>query len=66
MDQIRDEDCNDDIWLENIAVAQAMKKLSDRERAIISMRLLVVRRYPHDSSLIKSCPLESVNSMTAP
>jgi RNA polymerase sporulation-specific sigma factor len=38
MDQIRDEDCSDDIWLENIAVAQAMKKLSDRERSIISMR----------------------------
>ena len=38
MDQIRDEDCNDDVWLENIAVAQAMKKLTDRERSIISMR----------------------------
>ena len=38
MDQIRDEDCSDDVWLENIAVAQAMKKLTDRERSIISMR----------------------------
>ena len=38
MDQIRDEDCNDDAWLENIAIAQAMKKLSDRERSIITMR----------------------------
>ena len=38
MDQIRDEDCNDDVWLENIAVAQALKKLSDRERSIIAMR----------------------------
>ncbi len=38
MDQIRDEDCSDDIWLENIAVAQAMKKLTDRERSIVSMR----------------------------
>ena len=38
MDQIRDEDCSDDIWLENIAVAQAMKKLSERERSIIAMR----------------------------
>ena len=38
MDQIRDEDCNDEAWLENIAIAQAMKKLSERERSIISMR----------------------------
>ena len=38
MDQIRDEDCSDDVWLENIAVAQALKKLSDRERSIIAMR----------------------------
>ncbi len=38
MDQIRDEDSSDEIWLENIAVAEAMKKLSDRERAIIKMR----------------------------
>ena len=38
MDQIRDEECTDDAWLENIAVAEAMKKLSDRERSIIAMR----------------------------
>ena len=38
MDQIRDEDCNDEAWLENIAVTEAMKKLTDRERAIINMR----------------------------
>ena len=38
MDQIRDEDCSDEAWLENIAVAEAMKKLTDRERAIINMR----------------------------
>lgn len=38
MDQIRDEECSDDIWLENIAVAQAMKKLTERERSIIAMR----------------------------
>jgi RNA polymerase sporulation-specific sigma factor len=25
-------------WLENIAITEAMKKLSDRERAIIHMR----------------------------
>ena len=38
MDQIRDEECNDDVWLENIAVAEALKKLSERERSIINMR----------------------------
>lgn len=38
MDQICDEDCNDDGWLENIAVSEAMKKLSDREKSIITMR----------------------------
>lgn len=38
MDQIRDEDCSDEGWLENIAVSEAMKRLSDRERSIINMR----------------------------
>lgn len=38
MDQIRDEDSNDEMWLENIAVSEAMKKLSERERSIIMMR----------------------------
>ena len=38
MDQIRDEECNDEWWLENIAIAEAMKKLSDREKSIITMR----------------------------
>ncbi len=38
MDQICDEDESVDAWLENIAINEAMKKLSDRERAIINMR----------------------------
>ncbi len=38
MDQVCDDDCRDDEWLDNIAVAEAMKKLSARERAIIEMR----------------------------
>ncbi|MBQ8495901.1 MAG: RNA polymerase sporulation sigma factor SigG [Clostridia bacterium] len=38
MDQIRDEDANDEMWLENIAISEAMKKLSERERSIIMMR----------------------------
>ncbi len=38
MDQICDEQDNVEAWLENIAIAEAMKKLTDRERAIVSMR----------------------------
>ncbi len=38
MDQISDEDGDAEKWAENIAVKDAMKKLSDRERAIIQMR----------------------------
>ncbi len=38
MDQICDEDASVDTWLENIAINEAMKKLSERERAIIQMR----------------------------
>lgn len=38
MDQISDINSNDESWLENIALNEAMKKLNDRERNIISMR----------------------------
>ena len=38
MDQIRDEDSGDDLWLENIALSEALKKLSEREKNIIRMR----------------------------
>ena len=38
MDQISDANCNDDVWLEDIALKEAMKKLTQRERAIINMR----------------------------
>ena len=38
MDQIRDPSSGDDIWLENIALKDAMKKLGERERAIINLR----------------------------
>ena len=38
MDQIRDEECTDDSWLEDIAVSEAMKKLTNREKSIITMR----------------------------
>ena len=38
MDQLKDERNADDIWLENIALKEAMKKLSERERNIVFMR----------------------------
>ena len=38
MDQISDDKENDETWIDNIAIGEAMKRLSDRERPIISMR----------------------------
>ena len=38
MDQICDPSSGDDLWLENIALKDAMKKLGERERAIIKLR----------------------------
>lgn len=38
MDQISDNDNTDESWIENIALREAMKKLSERERSIIGMR----------------------------
>ena len=38
MDQISDESCSDELWLEDIALKEAIKKLNDRERTIISLR----------------------------
>jgi RNA polymerase sporulation-specific sigma factor len=38
MDQLSDSTSSDEIWLENIALKEAMKKLSERERNIIQMR----------------------------
>ena len=38
LDQIRDENSNDDIWLDNIAIKNAIGTLGDRERKILLMR----------------------------
>lgn len=38
MDQLSDSASSDEIWLESIALREAMKTLSDRERKIINMR----------------------------
>ena len=38
MDQISDNENSDDVWLENIALREAMKTLGERERRIIALR----------------------------
>ncbi len=38
MDQLSDSNPSDEAWLENIALKEAMKKLTERERKIINMR----------------------------
>ena len=38
MDQLRDENTSDEAWLEDIALREAMKTLSEREKTIINMR----------------------------
>lgn len=38
LDQISDKTASDDIWLEDIALNEAMKRLGEREKKIISMR----------------------------
>ena len=38
MDQIRDSTTSDDSWLENISLTEAMKKLTDREKLILTLR----------------------------
>ena len=38
MDQVKDNKNNDEAWVERIALGQAVSRLSDRERKILSMR----------------------------
>ncbi len=38
MDQISDDKNSDDLWLEEIAIKEAMKKLNDREKHIVALR----------------------------
>lgn len=38
MDQISDDNNSGDIWIEEIAIKEAMKKLNDREKHIVSLR----------------------------
>lgn len=38
MDQIKDKNNSDETWTENLALKQAMKKLTDKEKEIIAKR----------------------------
>ena len=38
IDQVSDHTVDDDVWLEDIALREAMKKLNKRERSILDMR----------------------------
>ena len=38
MDQVKDNKNTDELWAENITIQEAMKKLNDREKLIISKR----------------------------
>ncbi len=38
MDQLSDSNSSDELWLENIVLREAMKKLGERERTIIQLR----------------------------
>ena len=38
MDQISDDKTNDDIWLEELSIKEALKRLGEREKLILSLR----------------------------
>lgn len=39
MDQVKDNKNTDELWAENITIAEAMKKLNEREKNIITRRI---------------------------
>ena len=43
MDQVSDNKNTDEKWAENLSLAEAMKKLSQREKVIITKRFFVGR-----------------------
>lgn len=38
MDQVKDESTRDDLWLEDISIRDALKRLNDREKKILQLR----------------------------
>ena len=45
IDQLSDRTSGDEMWLENIALKEAMRTLSERERNIIAMRFCMFHRF---------------------
>ena len=43
MDQVKDKKNTDEQWTENITIAEAMKKLTEKERMIINKRFFLGR-----------------------
>jgi RNA polymerase sporulation-specific sigma factor len=41
IDQLADTNSSDEMWLENIALAEALEHLGERERRIISLRFFM-------------------------
>ena len=52
MDQISDKKNKEELWLEHISLAEAMKKLNDREREIITLRFFEGKTQMEVSNLI--------------
>ena len=52
MDQIRDVDNNDEAWCENIALREAIKRLSTRERKILLLRFFKGKTQMEIASMI--------------
>jgi len=52
MDQISDNENSDDVWLENIALKEAMKSLGERERRIIALRFFANKTQMEIAELI--------------
>ena len=55
IDQLGDTSASDDSWLENIALADAMKKLSRREKKIIDMRYYQNKTQTEIAELLSFC-----------
>ena len=46
IDQLSDSEVSDEIWIENIALKEAIARLGERERAIIKMRFYIDTHWP--------------------
>ena len=52
MDQVRDTKCTDDAWMEHITLKDAFRRLSDREKQILSLRFYDGKTQMEVASLI--------------